>query len=429
VRLRRALESRPAPPLLALALAALLFVGSAGATPARVEQPPAAAPAASAVEAVSAEQAYDHVRALAGQIGSRPGHTQAYFAAVAYAHDRLAEHGYSVTVEDFTYRHWEDRGSYLEVEGARVEGRALRWSGSADVAGRLVEVGLARPSDLGEGRLDGRIALARRGEITFAAKAENVRAAGALGLVVYNHESGQLNGSLSGATDYPVLGVTPDDGARLRGAAGRGAEARLLAAAGVQERLSSNVIAHGGDGPGRVLVGAHMDSVAMGPGANDNASGSAAVLEIARVFAGRPEQARLSLALFGAEEEGLIGSERHVAAIGTDGARRYRAMLNLDMVGVGDRFEVGTTGERSRDLARRAVDAGRSLGLRLGQFDAAGASDHAPFARAGVPAVMFHWQDDPNYHRPTDTAGRIDPEKVAATTRVVAQVVSELLAS
>jgi Zn-dependent M28 family amino/carboxypeptidase len=226
---------------------------------------------------------------------------------------------------------------------------------------------------------------------------------------------------------FPVLGVTASEGERLLGAAGRGGFARLVTSAVLEDRLSSNVIAQGGDGPGRVMVGAHLDSVPMGPGANDNASGSAAVLELARVFAGRPEQARLSLALFGAEEDGLIGSQHHVARLGAEGAGQYRAMLNLDMVAVGDRFEIGTTGERSRDLAQRAIDAGRALGLRVGRFDASGASDHAPFAQAGVPAVMLHWREDPNYHRPTDTPSRIDPEKLAATTRVAARVVEELL--
>ena len=152
------------------------------------------------------------------------------------------------------------------------------------------------------------------------------------------------------------------------------------------------------------------------------------MLELARVFAGRPEQPRLSFALFGAEEDGLIGSRRHVERLGGERAREYRAMVNLDMVAVGDRFEVGTTGERSRDLTRRIVDAGDALGLRIGQFDARGSSDHAPFADAGVPAVMLHWRDDPNYHKPTDTADRIDPEKLANTTRVVASVLEELLA-
>jgi aminopeptidase YwaD len=379
-----------------------------------------------AAEAVSGDLAYDHVVALSDRIGPRPGHTQAYFAAVAYSYDHLTSLGYQVGVEDFTYRHWEDRGSFVELDGQRIEARGMRWSGSVDVNGPLVEVGLGRPGDI-TGRLDGHIALAKRGEITFQAKAENARAAGALGVVVVNNENGELNGQLAGELDYPVVGVTPADGERLRAAGERAV--RLVAGGGSGDRLSSNVIAHGSGGTGRVMVGAHLDSVPRGPGANDNASGSAAVLELARVFSGRPEQARLSFALFGAEEDGLIGSRRHVERLGVERAREYRAMLNLDMVAVGDRFEVGSTGERSRDLARRVTDAGSALGLRLGQFDARGSSDHAPFADAGVPAVMLHWRDDPNYHKPTDTADRIDPEKLTATTRVVASTIEELLAS
>jgi aminopeptidase YwaD len=393
------------------------------ATPAAAVEVPVQTRAAAAV---SSDHAYAHVEALSDRIGPRPGHTQAYFAAVAYAYDHLERLGYRVAVEDFTYRHWEDRGSFVELDGQRLEARGMRWSGSADLSAPLVDVGLARPNDL-PGRLDGKIALAKRGEITFQAKAENVRAAGAVGIVVFNNEAGDFVGQLGGELDYAVVGVTAADGERLRTAGDR--PVRLLAASSTGERLSSNVIAHGDPTTtGRVMVGAHLDSVPQAPGANDNASGSAAVLELARVFAGRPEQKRLSFALFGAEEDGLIGSRRHVERLGAERAREYRAMVNLDMVAVGDRFEVGTAGERSRDLARRVTDAGTALGLRLGQFDARGSSDHAPFADAGVPAVMLHWRDDPNYHKPTDTADRIDPEKLTATTRVVASTLEDLLA-
>jgi aminopeptidase YwaD len=381
---------------------------------------------AKAAETVSTERAYAHVEALSDRIGPRPGHTQAYFAAVAYAYDHLERLGYQVAVEDFTYRHWEDRGSFVELDGQRLEARGMRWSGSADLKAPLVEIGLARPDDI-LGRLDGKIALARRGEITFQAKAENARAAGALAIVVSNNEAGDFVGQLGGETDYAIVGVTADDGERLRRIGDR--PVRLVAGGSSRDRLSSNVIAHGGaSGPGRVMVGAHLDSVPAGPGANDNASGSAAVLELASVFAGRTEQPRLSFALFGAEEDGLIGSRRHVERLGAERAREYRAMVNLDMVAVGDRFQVGTTGERSRDLARRVTDAGSALGLRLGQFDARGSSDHAPFADVGVPAVMLNWRDDPNYHKPTDTADLIDPAKLTATTRVVASTLEELLA-
>jgi aminopeptidase YwaD len=418
---RRWRAARRALPGLVLALALALVV----AVPAAAVEVPVLPRAA---DAVSQELAYDHVAALSDRIGPRPGHTQAYFAAVAYAYGHLERLGYAVGVEDFTYRHWEDRGSFVELDGQRLEARGMRWSGSADVTAPLVDVGLARPQDLGAQRLDGRVALAKRGEITFQAKAENVRAAGALGVVVYNNEGGELNGQLAGELEYPVVGITAADGDRLlRAALDR--PVRVVAASSTGDRLSSNVIAHGGrTGAGRVMVGAHLDSVPRAPGANDNASGSAAVLELARVFAGRPEQPWLSFALFGAEEDGLIGSRRHVAALGGERVREYRAMVNLDMVAVGDRFEVGNTGERSRDLARRLTDAGSALGLRLGQFDARGSSDHAPFADAGVPAVMLHWRDDPNYHQPTDTAGRIDREKLTVTTRVAARAIEEMLA-
>jgi aminopeptidase YwaD len=197
------------------------------------------------------------------------------------------------------------------------------------------------------------------------------------------------------------------------------------------DRPSANVIAHGGDpaASGRVLVGAHLDSVSAGPGANDNGSGSAATLELARVFAERPERERLSFVLFGAEEEGLWGSRRYVERLGDAGARRLRAMVNLDMVSVGSRFEIGAAGERSRDLARRAVDAAGDLGYKVGQFDAGGSSDHASFSAAGVPAIMLHWREDPNYHLPTDTIDKLDPEKLAASTRTAARLLEGMLVS
>src|SRR5207237_10705399 len=99
----------------------------------------------------------------------------------------------------------------------------------------------------------------------------------------------------------------------------------------------------------------------------------------ARVFAGRRERERLSVALFGAEEWGLWGSRRYVERIGEAGARRLRAMVNLDMVAVGDRFEIGAAGERGRDLQRRGLEAAAALGYPASPFDAGGPGDHAPF--------------------------------------------------
>jgi aminopeptidase YwaD len=414
--------------LLAFALLAPL---SASADRYWEEGRPAAIAVVPAAEAVSQERAVGHLRALAVDIGSRPADSEAFRRAVGYARDHFESLGYRVTVQDFTYPEFKDLGSTLQLdaEGRRVAGQALFGSPNGDVTGQLVDVGLAKPGDLAGLPLEGKLALAKRGEIPFGEKAENVRKAGAVGIVVYNNESRPLSGRLDRATTIPVLGITAAEGQALLGQLAAGPTgARLVVKAQQEERPSANVIAEGGAPglAGRVVVGAHLDSVAAGPGANDNGSGSAAVLELARVFAGRPEAEKLSFALFGAEELGLIGSGKYVASLG-DGARSLRAMLNLDMVGVGDHFEIGGTGERSRDLGRRGLEAAQSLGYRAIPFDPGGASDHAPFAAAGVPAAMFHWTNDPNYHQPGDTAERVDGEKLAVTTRVVASVVESLL--
>lgn len=94
-----------------------------------------------------------------------------------------------------------------------------------------------------------------------------------------------------------------------------------------------------------------------------------------------------------------------------------------------DRFEIGAGSERGRDLARRAIEASTEVGHTARSFEAGGASDHASFSGAGVPAIMLHWRDDPNYHQPTDTADRLDPEKLAISARTVARLVERLLAS
>jgi aminopeptidase YwaD len=445
VPLRASLETRPASQRprwmrlwLALALAGTLLASPTSAatlTPARDTwwQRVAETTALGAAEAVSQEQAYAYARVLAGDVGSRLAHREPYRRAADYARERLSELGYAVELQEFSFPHWEDLGSQvrLDAEGRSLRAFAMRESPDLDATAELVDVGLARPSDLGDRRLDGRIALARRGEITFRAKSDAVKAAGAIGLVIYNSERGPLLGRLGEGADLPTVGITADDGAALvRELASGPVPARVVARSVAEDRVSLNVIAHGGDptAGGRVLVGAHLDSVEAGPGATDNASGSAAVLELARVFANRPERERLSFVLFGAEEWGLWGSRRYVERIGEPGARRLRAMVNLDMVAVGDRFEIGGSGERSRDLQRRAIDSAAELGYRASPFDAGGGSDHASFAAAGVPAVMIHWREDPNYHQPTDTIDKLDPEKLAASTRTVARLVEGVLA-
>jgi len=190
-------------------------------------------------------------------------------------------------------------------------------SGLGDVSGVSTPVGLTLPGDILDSGLEGRIALAKRGAIRFQNKAENVFAAGAVGLVIYNSSSRNFRGVLATQPEFPVLSISGDAGEEIE---------HLLSESDVQgaikltleDLLSGNVIAEKkGAGPGDdvVVLGGHYDSVSGIAGANDNASGTAVLLAIARKLASVDLPFTLRIVPFGSEELGLLGSQYYVQSL------------------------------------------------------------------------------------------------------------------
>ena len=112
-----------------------------------------------------------------------------------------------------------------------------------------------------------------------------------------------------------------------------------------------------------VLVTAHLDSInlaggpqAQAPGADDNGSGSAGLLTIARIFAGHQGVADLRLILFGGEEQGLFGSRQYVAGLEPAERSRIAAVVNMDMIGTVNTADTG--GPDGAHRGRRGVPAG-----------------------------------------------------------------------
>jgi hypothetical protein len=190
---------------------------------------------------------------------------------------------------------------------------------------------------------------------------------------------------------------------------------------------SANVIADyvGGTSAavrGLVLITAHLDSInvaggpsAPAPGADDNGSGAAGLLEIARVLSGRATRHDLRLILFGGEEEGLLGSQNYVDGLLAAERDRIRAVINMDMVAVlntpnptvlleGAPVSSGQIG----DLAAAASTyTSLTVTTSLNPF----ASDHVPFINAGIPAVLtIEGADSANMaiHTANDTIDRLD---------------------
>jgi len=171
-----------------------------------------------------------------------------------------------------------------------------------------------------------------------------------------------------------------------------------------------------------VLVTAHLDSVnqedgaaAPAPGADDNGSGSAGALEMARVFAEHPSQHDVRFILFGGEEQGLFGSLHYVSTLSPTEKKRILSVLNMDMIGT-----LNTTTRsvmlEGAPLSKRLIDdlaaaAATYTSLKVESSLHPFASDHVPFIDAGVPAVLtIEGADNANadIHSSRDTINRIN---------------------
>lgn len=224
---------------------------------------------------------------------------------------------------------------------------------------------------------------------------------------------------------------------------------------------ADNVVAERrGAEPERViLVGAHYDTVAGSPGADDNASGLAALLATARAAARLPTRATIRVVAFAFEEQGLVGSARYVESLGAEGRRRVEVALILDMIAYRSHAPGSQRSPPGSSLlsARPLPTVGDFLGgmwlsdtpsdvvlsLRGARVYAPGLraewlevprlatriapdllrSDHAPFWGARIPAVLLGDTANfrnPHYHGPGDTPETLDPGFAASAVRFVA---------
>ncbi len=190
-----------------------------------------------------------------------------------------------------------------------------------------------------------------------------------------------------------------------------------------------------------VIVAAHLDSInlaggpaAAAPGADDNASGSAGVLEIARVLTDHPLPHDLQFILFGAEELGLLGSKRYVSSLAASERGRIAAVVNMDMIGSLNSPSRGVLLEGA-PVSAALIDglsdaAANYTGLTVETSLHPFASDHVPFIEKGIPAVLtIESADNTNHtiHSARDTIDRIDYELLLDVLRMNVAFIAGLM--
>ncbi|MBD3257535.1 M28 family peptidase [candidate division GN15 bacterium] len=159
-----------------------------------------------------------------------------------------------------------------------------------------------------------------------------------------------------------------------------------------------------------LVIGAHRDGVPGSPAADDNGSGTAAVMEMARVLQGYETDMTIIFALFDAEEFGLFGAEHYVNEAQTAGDSIVY-MFNMDMIGFIDNTNQAKLfhGPDTRFSERCLQLADSLVGIAGALVGTSGASDHFPFQQAGIPVTFLHEFVFSNvYHSFQDSTTYID---------------------
>ena len=365
--------------------------------------------------------------------GNRASGFQGYGASVQYVLTKLRDAGYNPTTQVFDFVTFEETADPTLIAGGKTyapntEFITMSYSASGDtgtVPIRAVDLQLANPAASNSGCeaadftgfTAGSIALMQRGTCAFADKVTNAQAAGAVGAIIFNQGT-------AGRTDVsPARWARPPRTAspRLPTSRSRPSASRSPRASGspawparpvrsssprratAASRPTSWPTRAGATRTTSTIVGSHLDSVTEGPGINDNGSGSAFNLELAIAMAKKnikPEN-RVRFAWWGAEESGLVGATRYVAAISEEEFDKIAANLNFDMLASPNHANFVYDGDFSDTpppataptvnpgaayIERTFVDYFDSVGVQTEPTAFDGRSDYKPFQDNGVAA-------------------------------------------
>jgi Zn-dependent M28 family amino/carboxypeptidase len=400
---------------------------------------------------------------------NRAATTTGYDASVEYVSNRLRAAGYRVTLDEFDFPMWRQNApATLREESPTtrtfMEGTdyiVAQFAGSGPVTANIVPTNdIVFPAPGGPGTstsgcepedfppaTEGGIALMQRGTCPFTQKYAMADEAGAVAALIFNDgfegRVAPLATTAPPNIGIPAAMISSDVGRSLYTEAQSGpVSVTFLLDTTTTPNTEINVIADSprGDRDRTIVVGAHLDSVAEGPGINDNGSGSSGILEIAEEIAelrnDRPRN-RLRFAFWGAEEAGLVGSTAYVAEqVQNGGIEDIEANLNFDMIGSPNfvRFVYdGDTSDTAPPPGGAPNGSGQIEQLFLRYFAREGLatdptafdgrSDYGPFITNGVPAgglftgaegrktqrqqqIYGGFADmpfDPNYHEDGDT--------------------------
>lgn len=303
----------------------------------------------------------------------------------------------------------------------------------------------------------GNIALVARGKCAFGDKLISAGKAGAAAVIIYD-EDAPLHGTLGSPTgeEVPALSVSTKDAAKYIAALQKNPahefEVTLYVDSYVKKVRTINVVAEtkGGDHNNVVSLGAHSDSVAEGPGINDDGSGTISLLEVAKQLTNYKVNNAVRFAWWAAEEEGLLGSYAYADLLLSEENAKLRLFMDYDMMASPNyEYQIYDANNKdhpagSGDLKDLYIDWYTAQGLNYTMIPFDGRSDYVGFIDAGIPAggiatgaegikskkgqASFGGEAgkwfDPCYHQLCDDLSNPDYEAWVVNTKLIAHSVA-----
>jgi aminopeptidase YwaD len=395
---------------------------------------------------VSEKNAYEHVRYIADQIGPRIFGTAPEKKTAKYVLSKFEEYGVNARIETFGVTGFVPKGTKLEIVKPmqrEINCVPLMYSDVTPpdgIVGQLACVNVETDAKLRHKDIANKIVLVRAPPdhlLTYRETADKVAKHGAAGIIFFSREGSATSFSLNPneTSRVPSISISSEDGQNLlmHLAAEREVIVKLQVTATKDKVESCNVIGgiKGTTLPQqKIVLSAHQDSVINSPGANDDASGVAAVLELARIMAEKKPKRTIAFIVFGAEEPYpyYFGSWSYVQKH-KDELTNIISVLNFDMIGVGAKIDnrpclkttavcQGKNLKTAGWLENYILQKGKELGYEFHPLEALGYSDQVPFLFNNVPAVQFRWMDDPWYHSSDDKSINVDPKKISTMALV-----------
>jgi len=373
---------------------------------------------------VADQDAYSVLRHLCEEFGARLSGSDTERRATQYAVSFLEKYGCETEIEEFTYSGWIPGKSRVAVyEGDRsreLSSHPLGWSPGTSVKAPVVDVGFGTEEDFRKPGIKGKIALISSGTKPGEKALHRSRkygfavVAGAVGFLLYSEKPGGIIPMGAVRLDaqigsIPAVGVSYEDAMQIKRRQSSVPVEISTTSSGKEVASCNGMGLKRGKELEEIVICGHMDGW-FSPGAFDNGSGIAMLLDLARLLEPYDLARSLRFITFGSEELGLQGSKSYTAARGD--LSRIVCVLNLDCPAVREGELTITTNENPR-LHSLFEDLSGQLHVDVElKSETTLYSDHYPFREAGVPAAQFLSRGSAYIfsHTEYDTLDKVSPE-------------------